>query len=50
MKNIYFIPQKADIYPICFGRDPNNLNKLVSDPSIAEPIVLEQAKIGRAHV
>lgn len=42
---IYFIPQKADIYPICFGRDPNNLNKLVSDPSIAEPIVLEQANV-----
>lgn len=42
---VYFIPQKTDTYPICFGKDPGNPDKLTSDPSIAEPIVLDQANV-----
>lgn len=42
---IYFIPQKTDLYPIRFGKDPGNPDKLTSDPSLAEPIVLDQAHV-----
>ncbi len=39
---IRFIPQKTDFTPICFGKDPQNESVLTSDPSLAEPIVLDE--------
>lgn len=42
---IFFIPQRTDFTPICFGLDPNNSNRLVSDPAVAKPIVLDQANV-----
>lgn len=42
---IFFLPQKSDFSPICFGLDPEDSGKLTDDPDLAEPIVLEQANI-----
>lgn len=42
---IFFLPQRTDFTPICFGLDPADSNRLVSDPETAQPIVLEQAKV-----
>ena len=42
---IFFLPQKSDFTPICFGLDPEDNSKLTDDPETAEPIVLEQANI-----
>ena len=40
---IYFLPQTTSFSPICFGLDPTDNSKLADDPSISEPIVLEEA-------
>jgi len=40
---IFFLPQKSDFSPICFGLDPADNTKLTDDPDVAEPIVLTQA-------
>ncbi|MDR2002219.1 MAG: hypothetical protein LBQ74_04245 [Prevotella sp.] len=42
---IFFLPQKSDFTPICFGIDPADNTKLTDDPDIAEPIVLTQANV-----
>lgn len=42
---IFFLPQKSDFSPICFGLDPEDNSKLTDDPDTAEPIVLEQANV-----
>ncbi|MDL2208982.1 hypothetical protein LJB97_05110, partial [Parabacteroides sp. OttesenSCG-928-O15] len=42
---IYFLPQKSDFAPICFGLDPEDNTRLTDDPDLAQPIVLEQANI-----
>lgn len=42
---IFFLPQKSDFAPICFGLDPNDSNKLTDDPETAKPIILEQANV-----
>lgn len=42
---IFFLPQKSDFSPICFGLDPENNSKLTDDPDTAEPIILEQTNI-----
>lgn len=39
---VRFVPQKTDFYPICFGVDPTNEAVLTSDPSQAQPIVLDE--------
>lgn len=42
---IYFLPQKTDFSPICFGIDPTDNSKLTDDPETAKPIVLNQANV-----
>lgn len=42
---IFFLPQKSDFAPICFGLDPDDSNKLTDDPETAKPIVLDQANV-----
>lgn len=42
---IFFLPQKSDFTPICFGIDPADNTKLTDDPDIAKPIVLTQANV-----
>lgn len=42
---IYFLPQKGNFTPICFGLDPDDNSRLTDDPDLAEPIVLEQANV-----
>jgi hypothetical protein len=42
---IYFLPQKSDFTPICFGLDPDDNTKLTDDPDLAKPIVLTQANV-----
>lgn len=42
---IFFLPQKSDFAPICFGLDPEDSNKLTDDPESAKPIVLDQANV-----
>lgn len=42
---IYFLPQKTDFTPICFGLDPDDSSKLTDDPETAKPIVLSQAGV-----
>lgn len=42
---IFFLPQKSDFAPICFGLDPEDGSKLTDDPEIAKPIVLAQANV-----
>lgn len=42
---IFFIPQKSDFSPICFGLDPENNNQLTDDPEAAKPIVLKEANV-----
>lgn len=42
---IYFLPQKTDFSPICFGLDPTDSSKLTDDPETAKPIVLDQANV-----
>jgi hypothetical protein len=42
---IFFLPQKSDFTPICFGLDPDDNTKLADDPDIAQPIVLTQANV-----
>jgi hypothetical protein len=42
---IFFLPQKSDFTPICFGLDPEDNTKLADDPDIAQPIVLTQANV-----
>lgn len=42
---IFFLPQKTDFAPICFGLDPNDNTKLTYDPETAQPIVLEEAGV-----
>lgn len=42
---IFFLPQKTDFTPICFGLDPDDSNKLTDDPDTGKPIVLSQAGV-----
>lgn len=42
---IFFLPQKSDFTPICFGIDPVDNTKLTDDPDVAKPIVLNQANV-----
>jgi hypothetical protein len=42
---IFFLPQKSDFAPICFGIDPADNTKLTDDPDVAEPIILTQANV-----
>ncbi len=42
---IFFLPQKTDFAPICFGIDPNDETKLTYDPETALPIVLDEAGV-----
>lgn len=41
---IYFIPQKTDFSPVCFGLDPQDESQLVNAPT-AKPIVLAEANM-----
>ena len=42
---IFFLPQKTDFTPICFGLDPEDNTKLTDDPETAKPIVLDEAGV-----
>ena len=42
---IFFLPQKTDFTPICFGLDPEDSSKLTDDPEVAKPIVLDEAGV-----
>lgn len=42
---IFFLPQKTDFAPICFGLDPEDNTKLTYDPETAQPIVLDEAGV-----
>lgn len=42
---IFFLPQKTDFTPICFGLDPEDNSKLTDDPEVAKPIVLDKAGV-----
>lgn len=42
---IFFLPQKTDFTPICFGLDPEDSTKLTDDPDTSKPIVLEEAGV-----
>jgi hypothetical protein len=42
---IFFLPQKTDFTPICFGLDPEDNLKLTDDPETAKPIVLDKAGV-----
>lgn len=42
---IFFLPQKTNFTPICFGLDPEDSTKLTDDPDIAKPIVLNEAGV-----
>ncbi|MDR0394288.1 MAG: hypothetical protein LBH77_03925 [Tannerella sp.] len=42
---IFFLPQKSDFSPICFGLDPEDPTKLTDDPETAQPIVLDRANV-----
>lgn len=44
-KGIFFLPQKTDFTPICFGLDPEDNSKLTDDPLLSKPIVLEEAGV-----
>lgn len=40
---IYFIPQKGALSPICYGIDPTDPNKLINSPGNVLPLVLPEA-------
>ena len=42
---IFFLPQKTDFAPICFGLDPEDNTKLNDDPETAKPLVLNEAGV-----
>lgn len=44
---IYFLPQKTDFTPVCFGLDPTDETKLINKASKegVNPIVLDQANV-----
>jgi hypothetical protein len=42
---IFFLPQKSDFNPICFGLDPEDSSKLTDDPDLAKPIQLTEANV-----
>lgn len=42
---IFFIPQKTDFSPICFGLDPEDSSLLTDDPDSSQPIVLNEANV-----
>lgn len=42
---IFFLPQKSDFTPICFGLDPDDSGRLVDDPETARPLVLDEAGV-----
>lgn len=42
---IFFLPQKSDFSPICFGLDPDDNQKLTDSPELAKPIILTQANV-----
>lgn len=42
---IFFLPQKSDFAPICFGLDPEDSKKLTDNPETAKPIVLTEANV-----
>ncbi len=39
---IRFAPQKTDFSPICFGKDPENMDLLTDDPNVSLPISLPE--------
>lgn len=41
-QEIYFLPQKTDFSPICFGIDPYDSSKITDDPDLAEPFILTE--------
>jgi hypothetical protein len=47
-RGIYFIPQKTDLQPICFGIDPEETDKLTDDPAVSQPITF--AEVGYYHI
>lgn len=42
---VFFLPQKSDFAPICFGLDPDDNTKLTDDPETAKPIVLDEVNV-----
>lgn len=42
---IYFLPQKNDFEPHCYGVDPDDASLLIDGAAIAKPIVLEQSGV-----
>ncbi len=42
---IFFIPQKTDFSPICFGLDPYDSNILTDDPETAKPFILTETEV-----
>jgi hypothetical protein len=47
-RGIYFIPQKTDLQPICFGIDPAESDVLSNDPKVSQPITFAEA--GYYHI
>jgi hypothetical protein len=48
---IYFIPQKTDLQPICFGADPNaGPGTLANDPLVSQPITFNEVGYYRITV
>lgn len=42
---IFFLPQRGDFSPICFGIDPLDRTRLTDDPETSEPIILNETKV-----
>lgn len=42
---IFFLPQRNDFAPLCIGLDPEDNTRLVSDPALAKPLVLDKAQV-----
>lgn len=42
---IFFIPQRTDFRPICYGLDPNDNTRITGEADNAKPFVLDQAKM-----
>lgn len=42
---IFFLPQKSDFAPICFGLDPEDNDKITDDPEASKPLVLTEANM-----
>ncbi len=42
---IYFLPQRTDFKPLCYGLDPADNTRITGDAATAKPFVLDQAKM-----